>query len=216
MKVLFALSLIVFSAIAIAAQSEEYQKSEFFVGYSYSNPEVNFGVGPVAAVGVYRTRIGHNGFNGSAVVNVHRYVGIKGDVSGAYKSGRFAFNVPSGIQSMPVVTVAFNGKSSVHNFLGGMQIKDNSVGGRLKPFAHALIGVARRSSTIPGGGFTCVGIIPCPGSTKETALAGAFGGGLDVRLKKRFGIRLFQVDYNPIKYDAGVDHSMRLGVGLIF
>lgn len=215
MKAFFAISLIVFSAMATAAQAEEYQTSEFFIGYSYSNPEVSFGVGPVAA-SVYRTRIGHNGFNGSAVVNLNRYVGIKGDVSGAYKSGRFAFTVPSGIQSMPTTTVAFNGKSSVYNFLGGVQVKDNSTSGRLKPFAHAMIGAARRNNKIPGGGFTCITIIPCPGSTKETALAGAFGGGLDVRLRGRVGVRLFQVDYNPIKYDAGVDHSLRLGVGLIF
>lgn len=214
MRSLFTLSLIVIVAVASMAQSDGYQKSEFFVGYSYSNPEVDFGGGSPA--GFYRDRIGHNGFNASAVVNVSRYFGIKSDVSGAYKSGQFSFVVPSGIQSMPTTIRVFNGESSVYNFLGGVQIKDNSKEGRVKPFAHAMIGAARRNNTIPGGGFVCVGITPCPGSTKETAFAGAFGGGVDIKLKDRFGIRLFQIDYNPIKYDAGLDNSFRFGVGVIF
>jgi hypothetical protein len=215
MKAILALSLIVMSTLVVEAQSDEFQKTEFFVGYSYGNPEVNFSANPTAG-SFYRKRIGHNGFNGSAVVNVSRYIGIKGDVSGTYESGRFTFNVPSGIQSTPTVPITFDAKSSVHNFLGGVQIKDNSTSGRLKPFAHAMIGAARRSNTISGGGFACILIIPCPVSTNETAFAGAFGGGLDVRLRGRVGLRLIQVDYNPIKYDAGVSHGMRLGVGLIF
>lgn len=214
MKTILTLALIVISALSVAAQSDEFQRSEFFVGYSYGNDEVNFGVNPASSV--YRTRTGHHGFNGSAVVNLTRYVGIKGDVSGVYKSGRFAFTVPSGIQSTPTVTVAFDGKSSVLNFLGGVQFKDNSGDGRVKPFAHALIGAARRSNTISGGGFACVGIIPCPASTKETAFAGAFGGGIDVRLSGRVGVRLIQLDYNRIRYNAGVDHGFRFSTGLIF
>lgn len=215
MKVILASLLIVISTIAIAAQSDEYQKSEFFVGYSYSNPKVDFGVSPAAA-GFYRDRVGHNGFEASAVVNVNRYFGIKGDVSGAYKSGQFSFIIPTGILSLPFAPVTFNAKSSVHNFLGGVQIKDNSTEGRIKPFAHALIGAAHRSDRIAGGGVVCVAIIPCPGSTKETAFAGAFGGGVDVRLKKRFALRLFQADYNPIKFDAGTSHSFRFSTGLVF
>lgn len=215
MKTILALSLIMISALAVAAQSDEFQRSEFFVGYAYGNPEVSFGASPAVA-SVYRKRTAHHGFNGSAVVNITRFVGIKGDVSGLYKSGRFTYNVPSGIQSTPTVPVTFDAKTSVHNFLGGVQFKDNGRSGRVKPFAHALIGAARRSNTISGGGFACVGIIPCPASTKETAFAAAFGGGVDVRLKGRVGFRLFQVDYNPIKYNAGVDHGFRFSTGLIF
>lgn len=214
-KTMTTFAFVVIACLSSIAQSDEFQRSEFFIGYSYQNPEVNFGGSP-AAGSFYRKRIGHNGFNGSAVVNVSRYFGIKGDVSGTYKSGRFTFTVPTGIQSTPMVPLTFDAKTSVHNFLGGVQIKDNSTSGRLKPFAHAMIGAAHRSNKIPGGGTICLAIIPCPVSTNETALAAAFGGGLDVRLRGRVGLRLIQVDYNPIKYDAGVSHGMRLGVGLIF
>ena len=215
MKAILALSIIVMSTIAVTAQADEFQRSEFFVGYAYANSEVNFGVTP-AASSVYKDRVSHNGFNGSVVVNVSRYFGIKGDVSGTYKSGRFTYNVPAGIASTPTVPVTFDAKTSVHNFLGGVQIKDNSSSGRLKPFAHAMIGAARRSNKIPGGGPICLAIIPCPVSTSESAFAGAFGGGLDVRLRRRVGIRLFQIDYNPIRYNAGVDHGFRFSTGVIF
>jgi hypothetical protein len=215
MKAILVLSLIVISTIAAAAQSDEFQRSEFFIGYSYGNPEANFGIGP-AASSVYRDRVGHNGFNGSAVVNLTRYVGIKGDISGVYKSGRFSFLVPSCPTCLPMASVIFNGKNSVHNFLGGVQLKDNSTSKRAKPFAHAMIGAAHRSSRISDGPIFCIAILPCPGSTEETAFAGAFGGGLDLRLKGRVGVRLFQVDYNPIKYDAGTSHNFRFSTGLIF
>ena len=215
MKAILGLLLFVISTIAASAQSHEFQRSEFFVGYSYGNPEANLGIGPVAS-NVYKKSIGHNGFNVSAVVNLSRYFGIKGDVSGVYKSGRFSFHVPTSIQSMPFVNVAFDGKNSLHNFLGGVQIKDNSKAGRVKPFAHGMIGAARRNSDISGPPFGCITIIPCPGDTTKTVFAGAFGGGLDVRLRGRVGLRLFQVDYNPIKYDAGTSHSVRFSTGLIF
>ena len=215
MKTTLAFVLIAISCVFAAAQTDEFQKTEFFFGYSYASAGVNFGIGPVGQ-SVYRDRVGHNGFSGSAVVNVTRYVGIKGDVSGTYKSGRFAFTVPTGIQSSPTTTVAFNADNSLYNFLGGVQIKDNSTSGRVKPFAHAMIGAARRNNKLSGGGFACITIIPCPASTRETAFAGAFGGGLDVRIKSNLSVRVLQVDYNPIKFNAGVAHNVRLGVGVVF
>jgi hypothetical protein len=212
---IIAFAIVFIGCIYSSAQSDEFRKFEFFAGYSYGSAPVDFGVGP-AAQSFYRERVGQNGFNGSAVINVSRYVGIKGDVSGVYKSGRFAFTVPSGVQSNPLTTVAFDAKARLYNFLGGVQIKDNASGGRVKPFAHALVGAARRNNEIQGGGFACIAIIPCPSSTKETGLAGAFGGGLDVRLSKRVAFRLFQVDYNPIKFDARTEHNFRFGTGLVF
>lgn len=214
-RTITAFAFVVIGCICSSAQSDDYQKSEFFAGYSFGSAGVNFGIGPLGTQ-VYRDRVTQHGFNASGVVNLSRYVGIKADVSGTYKSDRFAFTVPSGVQSNPTTTVAFDAKARLYNFLGGIQIKDNSSSGRVKPFVHALVGAAHRNNEIAGGGFVCVGIIPCPGSTKETALAGAFGGGLDVRLSKRVAFRLFQVDYNPIKFDARTDHNFRFSTGLVF
>lgn len=95
-----------------------------------------------------------------------------------------------------------------------MKIKD--VKARLALFVHALAGAARRSNKIRGGGFACIAIISCPASTAETGLAGGFGGGLDVRIKKRLALRLFQIDYNPIKFKAGTEQNYRFSAGLVF
>lgn len=215
MNAIFALTLVVISTIALSAQSDETKRAEFFAGYSFGGAEVDFSQGNLATR-PYRGRTGHDGFNGSVVVNVSRYIGIKGDVSGTYESGRFSFQVPSGIQSNPTTTFSFNAKASLYNFLGGLQIKDNASKRRLAPFAHALVGAGHRRNTIQGGGFACITIIRCPGSTKETGFAGAFGGGLDVRLGKRVALRVFQIDYNPIKFNAGTNHNFRFSTGLVF
>lgn len=51
---------------------------------------------------------------------------------------------------------------------------------------------------------------------KDTGLAGAFGGGMDLRLSNRFDIRLIQIDYNPMKLFNGTQHNLRVGIGLVF
>ena len=155
-----------------------------------------------------------HGFNVSGVYNVSRYIGIKGDVSGTYSNRGFSFNVP--IPEGGGGSIAFETKSSLYNFLGGVQVKDNSNSGRLKPFAHALAGTAY--SRIKISGLGCSPGIDCTGfeGGSETNFAGAFGGGLDVRLSRRVQIRLIQVDYNPIWFDGGVQNNIRFGFGLVF
>ena len=214
MKTLAAFVFVIFASICASAQ-DEIKKAEFFAGYSYGNAGVNFGIGP-AGEQVYQDRVHQHGFNASGVYNVSRYFGIKGDVSGTYKSELLAFPVPTGIQSSPTITVVFTGNMALYNFLGGVQIKDNVKKTRFKPFAHAMVGAGYRKNEIEGGPFVCITIIPCPGNTNETGFAGAFGGGLDVRLNKHISLRIFQVDYNPIKFNAGTDHNFRLSTGLVF
>jgi hypothetical protein len=50
----------------------------------------------------------------------------------------------------------------------------------------------------------------------ETGFAGAFGGGLDIKLSNRVDFRAIQVDYNPIKFDSGTQNNVRFGVGFVF
>jgi opacity protein-like surface antigen len=206
----FALTIIVGSG-AIAQSSDNHSKFEFFAGYSYGNAGADFLSGN--APGVYQGRTDLHGFNASAVYNISRYVGIKADVSGTYKNGHESFTVQSGIQNAPLVTVAFDSKNSLYNFLGGVQIKDNSSEARLKPFAHALVGAAHRRNE---SDLVCLAIIPCPGGTVQTGFAGAFGGGLDVRVNKKVDFRIVQVDYNPAWFDRGLDNNFRVGVGIVF
>jgi len=103
----------------------------------------------------------------------------------------------------------------LYNFLGGVQFKDNASEGRLKPFTHAFLGVARRKDG-PRERAGCVSYMSCPGKYYDTGLAAAIGGGLDIHRDGNITMRAFQVDYNPVKYDGGFEHQMRVGVGVIF
>jgi opacity protein-like surface antigen len=209
-KFILALALTIISSICAVAQSDDYQKKpEFYAGYSYGQADASFG-----NRSVYKDRTPLDGFNAAAVFPVSRYVGIKGDVSGAYKNVTLTLPTLS-LTGIPISTTVYTAKNSIYNVLGGVQVKDYASTKRLKPFAHALAGAGfRKNELTPGGG--CITTIICPGSSSDTGLAMAFGGGLDVRVNKRVDIRAFQVDYNPIRFNGKFDNNFRLGIGIVF
>ena len=215
-KLLLALFLSLSTTLLVAAQSssDDYKKGELFVGYS--NGQIDTGLGDIddefdLDLGDRET---FHGFNVSGVYNVSKYFGLKADVSGVYSNRGFAFNVPT--PSGGTGSIGFETKSSLYNFLGGVQIKNNSNNGRVKPFAHALVGAAHTRIKISGLG--CSVGVDCTGfeGGSETNFAGAFGGGLDIRLSKRVQLRAIQVDYNPIWFDGGRQNNIRLGFGFVF
>lgn len=197
-----------FVGITVFAQ-DEYKKAEFFAGYS--NNRVDSGADASTSFnGFINDRESYHGVNTSVVVNLSRSFGLKADFSAAYNNKNFSFSVPAS------GTLAFDTKNSLYNFLGGVQIKDNSTSKRFKPFAHALVGAGHGRTKVSNltcpTGVICVGIV----SGSETGLAGAFGGGLDIKLNDRVDFRVVQVDYNPIKFDAGVQQNIRIGIGFVF
>jgi opacity protein-like surface antigen len=159
-------------------------------------------------------RQGFNGFEVSGVYNASRYFGLKADMSATYHNRGFAFNVPT--PGGGTGSIGFETKSSLYNFLGGVQIKDNSTSGRVKPFAHALVGAAHTRVKLSGLG--CSVGVDCSliQGGSETNIAAAFGGGLDVKLNRSVQLRLVQVDYNPIWFDGGRQNNFRFGFGLVF
>jgi opacity protein-like surface antigen len=219
-KSLLALLFLLGTALFATAQDppDDYKKGELFVGYS--NGQVDTGLGDLDDEDLpfdIDDRESFHGFNVSGVYNVSRYFGVKADVSGVYSNRGFAFTVPTTSEGgTGTGSIAFETKSSLYNFLGGVQIKNNSGSGRLKPFAHALVGAAHTRVKISGLG--CSVGVDCSGfeSGSETNFAGAFGGGLDVRLSRRVQLRLIQVDYNPIWFDGGRQNNIRFGFGFVF
>ena len=109
----------------------------------------------------------------------------------------------------------FRTRHSLYNVTAGIQVKNNKHTGRFKPFAHVLIGAAHvRSST---SNFTCspaancaVLIPPSSDANTDTRFAGAFGGGLDIKINDRFDIRAIQVDYNPVFVSGGSANNVRI------
>ncbi len=46
-----------------------------------------------------------------------------------------------------------------------------------------------------------------------TGFALGVGGGLEVNAKNRFGVRLFQIDYIPRRFDGDWRHNLRIAAG---
>ena len=223
-KLFLAFSLMVISSVfAFAQTTSDYKKGEFYVGYS--NNQVDLGTDSGNDVrNFFRDRLSFNGFEVSGVANVSRYVGIKGDVSGAYRSKNFTgVSVPVTVGSTTTnVNVNFDTKNSLYNFLGGVQFKDNANTGRVKPFGHVLAGAGHARTKVSNVTCTSTGTTTCSASVfsnsteSETGFAMAFGGGLDIRVSNHVDIRAIQVDYNPIRLAGSFDHNFRFGVGLNF
>ena len=162
----------------IQEDEDEYHKAEVFVGYSHNRVNLDINGGS-----------GFDGFNASATGNVSRYLGLKFDLSGHYKSdGGF--------------------DASIYNVHGGAQLKDNSTASRFKPFAHLLAGVARRKSSFSSFGNQA--------EFSDTGFSAIAGGGLDIRAGRRFDVRVGQIDYNLTRFGGRSGHNLRLSVGLVF
>jgi opacity protein-like surface antigen len=194
------------TAFAQNQQTDEYNKNEFYLGYS--NQQID-------AAG-YNTA---NGFQGSYVRNIKRYLGIKADVSGAFDKDTIDYSTTD--QNNVPYSVRQRSSNSTYNFLGGVQFKDNASKARFRPFAHALGGVALKRSNID---VTCTSA-SCPSFVTNNPnfdfnsrnLAFAVGGGLDIRINDKIDFRAIQVDFNPIWRGGGYwEKNVRIGVGIVF
>lgn len=200
--------------LAQTTTTSDYKKSEFFVGYS--NNQVDTGLDTEQGnefQEFFNERESFHGFNVSGVYNVNRYVGIKGDFSGTYNNKDFNIPVTVGTTTQ---NVRFETKNSLYNILGGVQLKDNASTARVKPFGYALVGAGHGRTKVDN--LTCPTGVDCSDleTSSETGLAGAFGGGLDIRINDKVDFRAIKVDYNPIKFDSGTSHNVRFGIGFVF
>jgi len=204
--------IILACASIAAAQSDDYKKFEFFGGYSHNRIDTGIGDDDPSLRDIINEREGFHGFNTSVTGNVSRYFGFKFDLSGHYKNKTFPV-LPSSS-----ATIDFN--SRIYNFLGGVQVKDNSSESKFKPFAHALVGAAHARNRVNFSADVCIAISPspCPPdfTETETGFAGAFGGGIDIRASNRVDIRVIQFDYNPTRLFDRTQHNFRVGVGIVF
>ena len=126
-------ALLIVLAPAAFAQSDDYRKVEFFGGYSTmffdnlggntTNTEIDE---------VFGGRDNLRGLNLAVNYNFHKLLGVKFDYSLHLREDNFSRPLGSGTVD-----------TTVQNFLGGLQLKNNSADGpTFRPFAHALFGVA--------------------------------------------------------------------------
>jgi opacity protein-like surface antigen len=246
---LLTICIVVLASTANAQGSDEYNKLEVYGGYSLGRFESNLNQASFTSGGgtqtftdlcsaatgqqigpnsqkFFCTRRNFNGVEGSITYNLTRYVGIQGAFTAHFKSQSFVDTF-----TPPGVTQTLANTEHLYNFLGGVQIKDNSRGSRIKPFAHALAGFARYTNRqqqtldlFPQFNFTI--------EDRETSFAMKLGGGLDIRAGKRIDIRVIEVDYNPVfagdrnpksisgpfttvSFTGKTAHNFTVGVGIV-
>ena len=179
--------ILVFATTAWA--QDDYKKWEFFGGYSalfFDNLAGD--TGSTAVDDVLGDRQTLRGFNLSATGNFHKYVGAKFDYSLHLREDNFTRPAGSGTID-----------TTVQNFLGGIQIKNNSEDGpTFKPFGHALFGVAVQKVDVDSPNLPAV-LGVSDWHTNETSFAMAFGGGVDIKLNNRLDVRVAQIDWNIVK-----------------
>jgi opacity protein-like surface antigen len=171
-----------------AAFAQDYKKWEFFGGYSAmhfdnlagdtDNPTVNDVLGDRQTL---------RGFELAITRNFDKYFGATFDYSLHLREDNFSRPAGSGTID-----------STVQNFLGGLQLKDNSKDGpRFKPFGHALFGVAVQKVDVDSPDLPALfGISDF--HVNETSFAMAFGGGVDIKLNDKIDVRAVQIDWNII------------------
>jgi opacity protein-like surface antigen len=174
------------------AQSDDYKKWEFYGGYSALSFDNLGGNTDITAINeVLGEKNTLRGFNLALTRNFHKYFGVKADYSLHLREDNFTRPAGSGTID-----------STVQNFLGGIQVKDNSEDGpRFKPFGHALFGIAVQKIDLDSPQLPAVfGISDF--HVNETSFAMAFGGGVDIKLNHKFDVRLVQLDWNIINRGA--------------
>jgi hypothetical protein len=113
---------------------------------------------------IYLGYAGLVGFNGSAALNLNRWVGVVGDYS--YRVAEYYADKP------------------LQTFTAGPRVSLRLVP-KVTPFAHALFG---------GAASSCAAFSDNSGCRSGTAFALVFGGGVDININKGLSIRAIQID----------------------
>jgi opacity protein-like surface antigen len=161
-KLLFVLSAVVFLSLSGLAQD----KFDLYGGYSLFRLDAN------AAPGDRNLQ----GFDAEIGGKILPYISIIGDVSGHFHSQDAGDGTGNTVDT------------SLYNFLVGPRVSVKL--GSIKPFAHALFGVARGKTT--ESGFADV---------TQNNFATAIGGGVDIAVAPFISIRPVKLDYVLVRTD---------------
>jgi opacity protein-like surface antigen len=167
--------------------------SETYIGYANLQAE---GLPPSTQTGgfsnsLFGNRTGMHGLMSEYTYYFTPRVGITADFSFHQRIRSFNTTAAGG------GTLQNSLDTRIINVLGGPQVRfPNQT--RAVPFIHALFGIANTRFRAEAQQATAGGTITNSFETSSTDFAMALGGGLDVGLNGRIGVRVFQIDYNPV------------------
>ena len=197
-KLLMAAFIIACTAPFTFAQTgDDYNKYD--VGVLYSHNRVDTGFDDPTTTNFLSEREGFHGVEAFVKGNISRYFGLRGD----YSFNRKSFTLGGG-----TAATTFDVDANIHQFLGGVEFKDNAKETKVKPFGHVLAGVAHSTADVNN---TAVSF-----NDSSNDFAAAVGGGVDFKLNDRLDLRAIQFDWNPVRSEGETSHNFRIGIGLIF
>jgi hypothetical protein len=159
-----------------------------FVGYSYMSADL-----------VSNDRTNLNGWNGSVEGKVLPFIGLLADFSGHYGSVPLAVN-PTCTAVIGVPCLALSARTNIHSFLFGPRISVSV--GKVRPFAHALIGAAHMSESSS--------LL----SSSDTSFAYALGGGIDYHLIPLISWRV-QGDLLQTRFFSNTQNNVLISTGIV-
>jgi len=210
------------SAFAQSTSPAPYPRLEIFGGFSANGSiKSDEAPGPINNFPISRSFSngagGPSGFEGSITGNFNKYLGIKGDFSMYFDSGPGHVSVQICSQgSCTTTTQDFRVNRRAYYLMFGPEIKWRNKT-RVTPYAHALFGVAVSTAEFS----TASSVFTLHDSDSRTGFAAAFGGGLDIRLSKRFSIRTMMdytaafLGYNNESSSSRQNH-VRFSIGIVF
>ena len=167
---------------------------EVFVGYSNLQAEglPNEDQTTTFSDRLFGQRTGLHGLTSELTNYFTPRLGLTGDFSYNQRNRNF-----DNINTGGTVNGTGSLRTRVIQFLGGPTVRFPTTG-RWTPFLHALAGVANTKFEAESRTTLTTGTVTRSFETSSTDFAMALGGGLDVQVNERVGIRAFQFDYNPI------------------
>lgn len=131
--------------------------------------------------------INANGWNASVAANLNKTLGIAADFSGAYKT-------------------VFGVSVKTYSYTFGPVISFNHEG-KVNPFAHALFGGNHVGAYLAG--FNGV-------SASTNGFTMMYGGGADVKVSRRFAIRVAQADWVYYRISGNnSSRNLRISTGIV-
>ncbi|PYX85802.1 MAG: hypothetical protein DMG68_17150 [Acidobacteria bacterium] len=182
--------------IAVAA-SAQIPGGSVYVGYSYFRADLssNHPLAPVFS------NSNLNGWNGALELKMLPWISGVADFGGNYGDAR---GTPACEAIIPC-PAPFDVRANLHTYLFGPRASISI--GRIRPFAHALFGVAQISAHGSGSGGVTL-------SASDTAFSTAIGGGLDYKLIKGIAWR-FQGDYLQTRFFSNTQNNFRFSTGIV-
>jgi opacity protein-like surface antigen len=179
---------------AQTANENQFPKIELSGGYLYTG-EFPYNVfrfpiqnnGDVDVESDFGTR---KGFAVSLTRNLNRRIGFRGEFSSQFHEDHGTVTVHRGTATSSVAQPV-DLTPKLFNFLVGPEIKFRNRT-RFTPLLYDLFGFAHTTATFSTSGAA----LHLNLGTTETGFSNAYGGGLEVRIHRRFSVRT-TVDFNP-------------------